>query len=324
MSNDKPKSKIIPNTFQTPNAHVDQAMRFLSGDEYKVLNFAVRHIYGWQDRHQRYKGRISLSVFVDGFTTEEGARYYGCGLRRATIVDVLHRLVAFGLLVQIDEATKAGRAWDIGTMPDWDALSKRYEQKQAVNQTRRRKMMDARITALSSPSDEYSGPSHDTSPSDEYSTSPSDETLTSPSHDTHIKPCESHSENHDSNASAAQDAVAATAVKEKKSTTPKAVLNPMCEAIVDALGWDRPLISKSNWSVIRTAAKQLIEIGTAVEEVIHLKRECDARQYRGYSALAFAKVAPDVLPRIRQTQTPAPAAGSGTHAHQPAQLQPFE
>jgi hypothetical protein len=110
----------------------------------------------------------------------------------------------------------------------------------------------------------------------------------------------------------------------KKTTTPKAILNPMMEAIVDALQWDRSIITGSNWSVIRTAAKQLIEINVALDEVVHLKRECDARNYRGYTAMAFPKVAPDVLPRIRAISAVGAVTSNGAHAHQPAQLQPFE
>lgn len=119
----------------------------------------------------------------------------------------------------------------------------------------------------------------------------------------------------------------ASSRKAKKATTPNSVLHPMMESIVDALQWDRSIISKTNWDAIRTAAKQLIEIGVALDEVVHLKRECDARQFRGYTAMAFTKVAPDVLPRIRmasQSIALTDIAVSTANPHAPARLQALD
>lgn len=99
--------------------------------------------------------------------------------------------------------------------------------------------------------------------------------------------------------------------KPKKATIPAQQMNAMKDAIVQAMQWDESIISKSQWGAISSAAKQLIDIGVALDEVIYLRRECDARNYRGYGAPALAKVAVDVLPRIRgkaKGETPTPAA----------------
>jgi hypothetical protein len=193
-------SKIIPNTFQTPNAHVDLAMRFLTGEQYKVLNFAVRHVYGWQDRPERYEGRIALSVFFDGFTTESGDRYYGCGLSRNTIVDILGQLVKFGLLTKMGEPTEDGQRWSIGKSPKWDLIAAEYTKRESVNAARAQKMNEARERKRRAQVS-----SHDTISSDEQKGVSCDDTTLHSSDDTHIKPCENQAENHDY---ASDDAVA--------------------------------------------------------------------------------------------------------------------
>lgn len=88
--------------------------------------------------------------------------------------------------------------------------------------------------------------------------------------------------------------------KAKTTTTPKSILNPMMESIVAAMQWDRDILTDATWSTVRTAAKQLIAVGVATDEVVHLKRECDVRQFRGYGPMALCKVVTDVLPRIRR------------------------
>lgn len=119
--------RLIPNTFQTFNAHVDIAMHLLTGNEYKVLNFATRHVLGWQSNLHDRTGEISMSTFVDGFTTKDGEKYYGCGLSEAAIRDILKELTAYELLVKVGEPTQRGQSWRIGETPDWQGLTKRAE-----------------------------------------------------------------------------------------------------------------------------------------------------------------------------------------------------
>jgi hypothetical protein len=93
----------------------------------------------------------------------------------------------------------------------------------------------------------------------------------------------------------------------KKTTIPKSDMDAMKNAIVAALRWDVDVISKTQWGTIQKTAKELIQIGCKLDEVVHLRQECDNRKYRGYGAPALAKVAVDVLPRIRKqvnTSTP--------------------
>ena len=52
MSGDK-KSTFVPNSFQTPNDYVDEIMPYLTGEEFKVLIYAVRRILGFQKRQDR-------------------------------------------------------------------------------------------------------------------------------------------------------------------------------------------------------------------------------------------------------------------------------
>lgn len=115
-------SKIIPNTFQTPNAHVDDAMYLLTPEEYKVLNFAVRHIYGWQVRVHS----ISLTMFVKGFPNKKsGGHFNGTGLNRVAVLKCLGELTKYKLLVPEGTPDAKGQAWMIGEDPDWEGLETR-------------------------------------------------------------------------------------------------------------------------------------------------------------------------------------------------------
>lgn len=120
-----PDSKVVPNSFQTPNAYVDEAMEFLTGEEYKVLSFAARHILGWQDSVQQRQREISLSRFENGFTLPDGRHFRGTGLSRPTITKALRILEGFGLLDKIGKPTPKGQMWRIGENPNWDSLVQR-------------------------------------------------------------------------------------------------------------------------------------------------------------------------------------------------------
>ena len=111
---------IIPNTHQTPNILVDDLMPLLKDRELRVYLFAVRHIYGWQDKIERGYAYISLSMFEDGF-----GRFEGCGLTKKPIIAAINELCKYGLLVKIGDATNKGQAYAIGQNPDIDALRNR-------------------------------------------------------------------------------------------------------------------------------------------------------------------------------------------------------
>lgn len=113
----------IPNTFQKPNAVVDALMRFLTSDEYKVLDFAIRHIYGWQSKIAERKARLAISVFSTGYhyTDQTGQQVYcgGTGLSQDTIRRCLKSLESFGLMKRCkteagkDDVTNDGQMWEI-------------------------------------------------------------------------------------------------------------------------------------------------------------------------------------------------------------------
>lgn len=88
----------IPRSYQTPNFSADRLLPLLSGDEYKVLHYAMRQTFGFQ----RETARISLSQF-EGGKQSQGGRILdaGTGLSRPTIIRALRTLHAIGAVQQI-------------------------------------------------------------------------------------------------------------------------------------------------------------------------------------------------------------------------------
>lgn len=107
-------SKFIPNSFQVPNTYLDEYMAFLTPEEWKVLCYAMRRIFGFQKRQDR----ISLSQFTDGVISREtGARLdYGTGLGRDAVLRALASLKAFGLIIEVepnDPRTNRGTCYEL-------------------------------------------------------------------------------------------------------------------------------------------------------------------------------------------------------------------
>ncbi len=97
------KNELIPNSFQTPNAYVDDFMAFLTPEEYKVLSYAIRRIIGFDKRQDH----ISLSQFTDGAILSDGqVRDYGTGLGREAVRNALDGLIRFNLLVKVADNDK--------------------------------------------------------------------------------------------------------------------------------------------------------------------------------------------------------------------------
>lgn len=126
------RSNIIPNSFQTPNEYVDHALPLLSGDEIKVLLFAVRHILGWHDRIHARRAPISVSMFTNGFVTRDGKVYAGTGLSRPTVVRILNILSTYGLLLKVGAPTPEGQIYELYENIDWAGLEARYHQRKAA------------------------------------------------------------------------------------------------------------------------------------------------------------------------------------------------
>ena len=73
-------SKIVPNSFQTPNLYVDRLMPLLTDIELRVLVYMTRRILGFNRREDQ----ISLSQFTDGLiSTKNGEQLdYGAGVSK--------------------------------------------------------------------------------------------------------------------------------------------------------------------------------------------------------------------------------------------------
>lgn len=137
-------SKIIPNTFQTPNSYVDTAMELLTPEEYKCLSFAARHILGWQDKINKRRGVISVSMFERGYTTSEGTNYGGTGLGINAVLRAVDELVRFEFLIPIGSPTSDGQEYELGQSPKWDLMLERREEWLAKNRRRTEKARAAR------------------------------------------------------------------------------------------------------------------------------------------------------------------------------------
>lgn len=125
------ESKIVPNSFQTPNAYVDEAMHLLTPEECIVLFFIDRHILGWQEKVMERKGVISLTMIVEGYQSKKTGRWFhGTGLSRPTVNKCLDALTCYGFIVPEGKPTTKGQTWVLGDYPDYDALRERQQENQ--------------------------------------------------------------------------------------------------------------------------------------------------------------------------------------------------
>jgi len=95
-------SKIIPNSFQTPNFYVDECMPYLTGNEMKCLILFSRKTFGWQ----KYSDRISKSQMMTA-----------TGLGNETVDKVISSLVEFALVLRLAEnnGRNNGVKWGLQT-----------------------------------------------------------------------------------------------------------------------------------------------------------------------------------------------------------------
>ena len=78
-------SKFIPNSFQVPNAVIDELMAELTGAELKCYLYVLRKTKGWNKEFDA----ISVTQFMES-----------CNLSNRTVIDACDRLVELGLLEQ--------------------------------------------------------------------------------------------------------------------------------------------------------------------------------------------------------------------------------
>lgn len=137
-------SAIVPNSAPLPNFYTDQLAWLLTGDEWKLLTYAVRRIFGFEKGRQTKQAPISLSTFEEGIwiidpdTGEPKQVAHGCGLTKPVISTGLKNLERYGVL-ESGEITNDGRLWglqmDEGKI-DLDGLLARREQKKAKTRKR--------------------------------------------------------------------------------------------------------------------------------------------------------------------------------------------
>lgn len=107
-------SKFLPNSFSTPNAYCDEYMYLLTPEEWKVLSYAARRIFGFQKRQDR----ISLSQFCTGTRSTETGDVLdnGTGLSKPAVMKALGTLAQYGLIVKLADnnaRTNEGDLWSL-------------------------------------------------------------------------------------------------------------------------------------------------------------------------------------------------------------------
>lgn len=117
------------NTFQTPNAFVDEVLQWLTKDEGLALFVVTRELLGWN----------KTSAPVSYSTIQKKAP-----LSRKQIGDALRGLCEFGILRAVGKATSDGQVYqmaDIKTLEGvrWDALKARFDRKKKRGRSRTKK-----------------------------------------------------------------------------------------------------------------------------------------------------------------------------------------
>ena len=140
-------NRILPNSYQKPNLYTDKLMRFLTGDEWKTLDYALRRTFGFQ----RDRDRISVSQFMNGNGRLDEAGEpveFGTGLSREAQIRALNELMRFGILVEVapNNAQNHGRMWTLQleeSQVRFDLILARAESRQAQGRKRTEKARQA-------------------------------------------------------------------------------------------------------------------------------------------------------------------------------------
>jgi len=133
-------SDFIPNSTQMPNLYLDRLLALLSGDEWKVVSYMARRLFGFHKRQDR----ISLSQIARGIKNRKtGERLdAGTGLNPNTIMKILVELVTFGIVLETAPAVKAknlATEWALqldSERVDWAGLEARNQTKKTANRKR--------------------------------------------------------------------------------------------------------------------------------------------------------------------------------------------
>ncbi len=123
-----------PNYTQTPNEAFD-AMRHLTGAEFKCLMYIIRNTFGYKDRFKK----LSLSQFTDGRRKSNGEVLdTGTGLLRETVVTAIRGLVEKGYIIEHVDDTDKGRilkAYELNVVGSLDFDDEETDYAQSENPT---------------------------------------------------------------------------------------------------------------------------------------------------------------------------------------------
>lgn len=109
---------LTPNTFQFPSVFVDEALAALTGEQVKVLVYALRRIFG----PERTERTFSMSDLVAGRLDEDGRRLdYGAGLTPDQAWEAVGELLAMGILT----GSVLDLSLSIEDTIDWESLAAR-------------------------------------------------------------------------------------------------------------------------------------------------------------------------------------------------------
>lgn len=137
------KRKYIPNSFQTPNVYIDEYLHILSGNEYKVLSYMMRRIFGFH----KNRDRISVSQISKGLVSSQTGEQldYGTGLSKVTVISCLEKLQEYGLVIKVSENNKGnqGAAYELSIMPE-EVHSKALEDHENKKNVQKDKMKEVR------------------------------------------------------------------------------------------------------------------------------------------------------------------------------------
>ena len=140
-------SRIVPNSYQTPNLYTDRLMALLTGEEWKTLHYALRRTFGFN----RERDRISVSQFMNGNgRLDEAGRplEYGTGLSQGAQLEAIQNLMRFGVLVEVagNNRENHGRLWELNLDESrirFDLMEERRAQAEVVNRRRTAKARQA-------------------------------------------------------------------------------------------------------------------------------------------------------------------------------------
>lgn len=146
---------IIPNSYQTPNAYADDLMPLLTGEEWKVLSYMTRRIFGWEDARQAGNAGISLTEIING-----------TGVAKRTAQKALDSLMLYGIAVLVAKGKgSAPSQWSLEIDKDHIDLAGLRRRKDGKSKAQRKKLRDAnsakRESACGSSHEPVCGSSHE-------------------------------------------------------------------------------------------------------------------------------------------------------------------